>query len=71
MYPVPQQTPPPPTYDAMPPVTPPAMPPSIPPVQPSMQAPVQAPKEPNNADLENGPDGEDLNVPKNIKEIKG
>ena len=69
MYQVPQQTPP--TYDAMPPVTPPAMTPAMPPVQPPMQAPIQTPKAPNNADLENGPDDEDLDVPKNIKKIAG
>ena len=78
MYPVPQQTPPSPTYDAMPTVTPPAMPPAMspamppamspamppamPPVQPPMQAPVQAPKAPSNADLENGPEIEFPNL---------
>ena len=55
MYPVPQQTPPP-VYVAM---------------QPPMQAPVQAQIPTNTADLENGQNVGDLNVPKNIKEIKG
>ena len=55
MYPV-QQTPPAPVYVAM---------------QPPMQAPVQAQMPTNTADLENGQNVGDLNVPKNIKEIKG
>ena len=55
MYPVAQQTPPP-VYVAM---------------QPPMQAPVQAQMPNNTADLENGQNVGDLNVPKNIKEIKG
>lgn len=33
--------------------------------------PPQAPPPTNNADLENGANSGDLNVPKNIKEIKG
>ena len=71
MYPVSQQTPPS-TYDAMPPVMPPATPPAMPPVQPPMQAPdAEAQKPTDTPDLENGPNVEDLNVPKNIKEIKG
>ena len=67
MYPVSQQTPPS-TYDAMPPV----MPPAMPPVQPPMQAPeAEAQKPTDTPDLENGLNVEDLNVPKNIKDIKG
>ena len=53
MYPVPQQTPPSPTYDAMPPVTPPAMPPAG--LNAQIQAQIKAQMTTNNADLENGP----------------